>query len=162
MEKAAFGIRLATARDANAIAVMSRDQIEQGLPWRWTADRVRGCIRAPDINVLIADCEGRSLLGFGIMHYREEEAHLLLLGVTPRQRRRGVGAALVEWLEAVARTAGLTRVMLECRRDNESARNFYGALGYHEQMIVRRMYSGVEDGITLEKCIAAPRVADDD
>jgi ribosomal protein S18 acetylase RimI-like enzyme len=51
----------------------------------------------------------------------------------------------------VARTAGVSRVLLECRRDNAAAREFYGELGYHERAIVRRMYSGLEDGITLEK-----------
>jgi ribosomal protein S18 acetylase RimI-like enzyme len=44
-------------------------------------------------------------------------------------------------------------VLLECRRDNEAAREFYGALGYQEQVIVRGMY-GSEDGIRLEKWLA--------
>jgi [ribosomal protein S18]-alanine N-acetyltransferase len=161
MDRAAFGIRLAASGHANEVAVMSRDQIERGLPWQWTAERVRQSIRDRNTNVVIASGDDGALLGFGIMHYTDEEAHLLLLGVGPRHRRRGIGASLVEWLEAVARTAGLTRVQLECRRDNEAARNFYGALGYHEQAIVRRMYSGIEDGIALEKCITVPMVADD-
>lgn len=94
------------------------------------------------------------------MHYTDEDAHLLLFAVSQHHRRRGVGASLLEWLEAVARTAGLKRVLLECRRENDAARNFYGALGYHEQLIVRRMYSGVEDGITLEKWIE-PHLTED-
>jgi ribosomal-protein-alanine N-acetyltransferase len=114
---------------------------------------VRRCLRDPNINVAVA-AEGRTLLGFGIMQYTDEDAHLLLFAVHPACRRQGVGAALLDWLEAVARTAGLRRVLLECRRDNEAARNFYGALGYHEQQIVRRMYEGVEDGIRLEKVLA--------
>lgn len=102
------------------------------------------------MNVAVATDEASTLLGFGIMQY-EEEAHLLLFAVDPGNRRQGVGSALLEWLEAVAKTAGLQRVQLECRRENEAARNFYGARGYHERVIVRRMYEGVEDGIRLEK-----------
>ncbi len=93
--------------------------------------------------------------GFGIMQYSDDDAHLLLFAVDPDHRRRGVGTALLAWLETVARTAGLKRVLLECRRDNEIAREFYGAHAYHEREIVRRMYSGVEDGIALEKWLSA-------
>ena len=38
-------IRLATLRDARAIAEMSRDEIEAGLAWTWTPERVRRSIR---------------------------------------------------------------------------------------------------------------------
>ena len=145
-------VRLATAEDVHAIATMSRDHIEQGLPWRWNAARVRRAMRDRNTNVVVATDVER-LLGFGIMLYADEDAHLLLFAVDVSCRRQGVGAALLRWLETVAEDAGLLRVQLECRRENEAARNFYGALGYHERRIVRRMYSGVEDGITLEKCL---------
>jgi ribosomal-protein-alanine N-acetyltransferase len=147
-------LRLATAADAKDIAELSRDVIERGLPWRWTEERIRRCLRDERLNVLVAREPGR-LQAFGIMQYGEEEAHLLLFAVHPACRRLGVGAAVLGWLEAVARTAGLQRVLLECRRDNEVGRNFYGAQGYHERIIVRRMYEGVEDGIRLEKWLVA-------
>jgi ribosomal-protein-alanine N-acetyltransferase len=150
---ATFHVRLATAADAAPVAAMSRDLIERGLPWRWTAPRVRACLKDRSVNVAVA-VDGATLLGFGIMQYADEEAHLLLLAVDPRHRRKGVGTVLLGWLEAVAREAGIRRVLLECRRDNEGARNFYGSLGFHERRIVRRMYSGVEDGIRLEKWLA--------
>jgi ribosomal protein S18 acetylase RimI-like enzyme len=151
-----IAVRLATTADAMAIATMSRDLIEQGLPWRWTAPRVRACLRDSQMNVAVSMDEG-VLLGFGIMLYADEEAHLLLFAVDSRHRRKGIGSALLEWLEVVAREAGIRRIALECRRENDAARNFYGALGYHERRIVRRMYSGVVDGIKLEKWLASPR-----
>jgi ribosomal protein S18 acetylase RimI-like enzyme len=153
-------IRLATSADVPAIAAMSRDQVERGLPWSWTAGRVRYALRDRNVNVVVAG-DGDRLLGFGIMLYADEDAHLLLFAVDPSCRRRGVGAAILNWLEVVARDAGLKRVLLECRRENEVARNFYGALGYHERTIVRRMYSGVEDGVTLEKWLAQFAPLDD-
>ncbi len=148
--KGEIPIRLGRSSDIDAIATLSRQVIEHGLPWRWTPRRVRLALQSPDTNVAVAR-RGASLLGFGIMRYADEEAHLLLFAVHPAHRRQGVGAAIVAWLEAVARAASLERVVLECRRENEPARNFYGSLGYHEQVIVKRMYSGVEDGITFEK-----------
>ena len=57
-------IRLAAARDARAIAELSRDTIEQGLPWSWTPERVRDAIRNPAINVVVAQWRD-AVAGFG-------------------------------------------------------------------------------------------------
>src|SRR5205085_5379131 len=74
-------IRLATLRDARAIAEMSRDEIETGLAWSWTPERVRLSIRDRATNVAVAH-EGQLLVGFGIMKYGDEKAHLSLLAVS--------------------------------------------------------------------------------
>lgn len=143
-------VRLATTADAADIARMSRDLIEHGLGWSWTEARVERAIRDRDVNVAVVR-ENAKLLAFGIMSYRDEAAHLLLFAVHPSHRRRGIGSVVLRWLEAVAREAGIRRIQLECRRDNEAARNFYGEHGYHEHEIARRYYSGVEDAVRLEK-----------
>lgn len=148
-------IRLATPADAAEIAAMSRDQIEYGLPWSWTEARVLGAIRNRDTNVAVMG-ERTALRGFGIMSYRDEVAHLLLFSVRPEYRRQGVGNALLRWLEAVAVTAGITRIGVECRRDNAPARNFYAESGYHELAITRGYYRGLEDAVRLEKWLHAP------
>jgi ribosomal-protein-alanine N-acetyltransferase len=143
-------VRFATRDDAAGIAQMSRDQIEQGLSWSWTEERVAAAIANRDTNVIVAGSSG-TLTGFGIMTYRDESAHLQLFAVATAQRRHGVGSAMLEWLETVAREAGVRRIRLECRRSNEAARNFYGEHGYHELAIARRYYRGVEDAVVLEK-----------
>lgn len=143
-------IRLAQSRDAHAIATMSRDLVEHGLGWRWNASRVLGSIRDSSANVAVA-VEGSDMLGFGIMKYRELEAHLYLLAVQPQRRQRGVGAALVAWLEASALVAGIGVVYLEARASNTSARAFYQKLGYKEFNVMPRYYRGVEDAIRLAK-----------
>jgi ribosomal-protein-alanine N-acetyltransferase len=85
------------------------------------------------------------------MSYRADDAHLLLFAVHRHHRRQGVGSALLQWLEDVARTAGCQRIRLEARWDNVAARSFYNEHGYHERVIRRAMYSGVLDGVQLEK-----------
>jgi ribosomal-protein-alanine N-acetyltransferase len=146
-------IRLATRADAAAISAMSRDEIEQGLPWSWTESRVLGAIHNRDTNVAVMGEPG-ALRGFGIMAYRDELAHLLLFSVRPEYRRRGVGSELLRWLEEVAVNAGVQRIVVECRRDNAGARNFYAETGYHELAISKGYYRGVEDAVQLEKWLA--------
>lgn len=143
-------IRLAIPEDARRIATMSRDLIEHGLHWRWTPSRILAAMRDPAINVAVA-CERRALAGFGIMQYKDDEAHLLLLAVEPAFRLRGIGAALVRWLETTALTAGTGCIYLEARTRNAGARAFYRGLGYVEIRTVRGLYADGEDGVRIAR-----------
>jgi ribosomal protein S18 acetylase RimI-like enzyme len=128
---------------------MSQRLIEQDLPWSWTPDRVLRSIRHPETAVIVAR-DGRRLAGFAIMRFADADAHLDLLAVGPGYRRRGVGRELVAWLEACALTAGLVRVFLELRVDNDAARAFYAVLGYAECGRVRAYYAGREDALRMQ------------
>ena len=145
-----YEIRLAVADDVNRIAEMSRDTIEQGLGWRWTPKRVLGNLNDKDTNVLVA-FDHQCLIGFGIMKYSYEEAHLMLLAVADSYRRRGIGSALLAWLEGSALTAGIGCVYLEARLVNTSARRFYRRLGYREIRKINGYYLGREDAIQIAK-----------
>lgn len=147
-------VRLATPADAEAIAAMSREYIEHGLPWSWLPARVERAIRNPDTNVAVVG-DPRALRAFGIMSYREPDAHLLLFAVHHRHRRQGLGSAMLVWLEDVARIGGARRIRVEARWDNVPARNFYSEHGYHERSIRKRMYSGALDGVLLEKWLVS-------
>lgn len=150
-------VRLAVPADAGTIAAMSREYIEHGLPWSWLPARVERAIRNPDTNVAVVDAPGPvgALAAFGIMSYRESDAHLLLFAVHHRRRREGLGSALLGWLEEVARTGGARRIRVEARWDNVAARNFYSEHGYHERALRKAMYSGTLDGVLLEKWLVA-------
>lgn len=142
--------RLARQEDSPAIAAMSRDFIEQGLGWSWTRQRVARSIANPHTNVVTA-WHGERLVGFGVMNYRDDEAHLLLLAVRDAERRRGVGSALIAWLERTALVAGIGVIQLETRAINRGARAFYAKLGYTEIAAVAGYYRGLELGIRMSK-----------
>jgi ribosomal-protein-alanine N-acetyltransferase len=148
-------IRFAAPHDADAIAALSRDEIEHGLPWTWRAPRVRHAIADPDTNVIVAGPPG-DVHAFGVMYYTDDDAHLLLFAVRRARQRQGVGTALLRWLEEAALAAGAQRVRVEARMDNEAARSFYNEHGYHEGDVVRGMYSERLDGVKLEKWLGPP------
>ena len=143
-------VRFATRADALAIAEMSRDLIEVGLGWSWTKERVMRCLRHPDTNAIVAVRE-TDRAGFAIMKYGDEEAHLVLLAVTPEHGRRGVGSAMVDWLEASARIAGIARITLEARAGNAAARSFYEQLGYTSTQLLPGYYIGRETSVRMVK-----------
>jgi [ribosomal protein S18]-alanine N-acetyltransferase len=143
-------LRLAIDADALQIAQMSRDQIERGLGWSWTTQRVLRSIFDAETNVVVALDAGR-LVGFAIMKYHDDEAHLLLLAVQPAARRKGVGSALVRWLEQAALTAGVGQVWLEARQGNAAARAFYKRLGYREIQVLPGYYQGREACVRIAR-----------
>ncbi|MEP7281194.1 MAG: N-acetyltransferase [Rubrivivax sp.] len=150
----ALEVRLASPADARAIALMSHELIEHGLPWTWRRERVALAIAVAHTNVAVVGRPGAPA-AFGIMEIWDDDAHLVLFAVRPALQRRGIGSALLRWLEASAQVAGSRRIRVEARRDNDAARCFYNEHGYHERLLQRRMYSGAADGIRLEKWLRA-------
>ncbi len=147
-------IELATTADASAIALLSRDVVEQGLGWSWTAPRVLKALRDDATNVIVAR-RGRTVAGFAIMRYGDDTAHIVLFAVDATHRRCGVGTALVAWLEATARTAGIHAIQLEARSNNREARAFYERIGFNEIGVRVSYYRGVEDAVRFEKSLLA-------
>ena len=150
-----ISVAIASPADAADIAAMSRRLIEHGLPWTWRPERVVRAIASPVTNVAVV--KGKAGLdAFGIMEYWDDDAHLVLFAVRPERQRSGMGSALLQWLEASALVAGSTRIRVEARRDNVAARSFYNEHGYHELAIKAQMYSGMLDGIRMEKWLRQP------
>jgi len=143
-------LRLAQPADANAIATLSRDLIEYGLVWRWRPMRVAASIRAANANVLVA-CVHGEIVGFAIMRYGDDEAHLDLLAVTPLYRRAGVGRQLLLWLEKCALVAGICSVSLEVRAGNKGAQLFYEHMGYRKLAPLPGYYQGVEAAVRMNR-----------
>lgn len=143
-------VRLATLDDAQAIASFSRDFIEHGLPWSYTKARIVHAIQRNTTNVAVVD-EREALCGFGIMDYGDTAAHLVLLGVQVKERRRGLGRHILSWLEQCAVTAGIRRIGVEARADNPQAIAFYQQQGYRVRNRIPGYYQGILDGVRLEK-----------
>ena len=148
MATSELALRLARPADAAAIARLSRHQIEYGLRWRWTPMRVAASIRAPDVNVLVA-CVGGKIVGFAIMRYGDDKAHLDLLAVAPSYRRLGIGRQLIQWLEKCAVVAGIFSSALEVRAGNEGAQLFYERLGYRTLARLPSYYQGTEAALRM-------------
>jgi ribosomal-protein-alanine N-acetyltransferase len=148
--------RAAHRSEARLIASLSRLHVEYGLRWRWTPTRVRRQLDDPECMVLIASLLG-DIAGFAIMHFGDHEAHLMLLAVQPRYRRRGIGRALLEWLEKSCCTAGIESIRLEVRVGNLPARSFYRACGFRNLTRISGYYDRLEPAITMHKPLMASR-----
>jgi ribosomal-protein-alanine N-acetyltransferase len=156
MTPRAITVRLAEPRDAQAIAMMSRDFIEAGLGWKYDAARVMRAIRDRETLCVVACESGKAaststaagtrgaITGFAIMEFGDERAHLVLLAVRPSHRRLGIGQRLLEWLVESARVAGMASIHLELRSNNDAARRFYRAMSFYETVLVPGYYRSGE------------------
>jgi len=150
MSSSQVTLKLARRADAKRIAQMSRDLVESGLPWSWTPARVHQHIHHPESNVLTAWADG-GLVGFAIMQYFTEHAHLNLLAVEPAYRRLGVARQLLQWLEETCLAGGVFTVRLEVRAANKGAQAFYRSLGYDNGKILPGYYSGREAALQMTR-----------
>ena len=72
------------------------------------------------------------------------------LGVHPGQRRRGIGASLLDRCEI---DLGVPRIRLTLRPSNLGARRLYDQAGYQQIDVWRHYYRNGEDGVVMEKLL---------
>jgi ribosomal-protein-alanine N-acetyltransferase len=94
------------------------------------------------------------VIGFSVVMTVVDEAHLLNIGVDRRHQGQGHGARLLRQIIEDARSAGAVRLLLEVRRSNQQAIDFYRHFAFM-QVAVRRAYyptlAGREDALLFDK-----------
>jgi len=133
-------------------AVVAVEQRIQRHPW--TAGNFRDALAAGN------DCwlqrENGAVAAFAVTLPTVDETELLVIGVAPELQRTGRGRALLDFLVAAARQAGMTRMLLEVRPSNGAAVAFYTAEGFVEIGRRRGYYpasEGREDAIVMAKSL---------
>ncbi|MDJ0840365.1 MAG: GNAT family N-acetyltransferase [Acidobacteriota bacterium] len=149
-------LRPGTLGDIQFVNKLTRSQIEAGLPKTWNIPRLIRCLRKPDVVLLLAHLEDDEPVGFALMEYQDQDAHLNLLAVEPNRQGRGIGRLMIEWLEKTARTAAVSRVVAEVRVDNRPARAFYQRLGYRESELLQGYYQGMVSAVRVEHRLFRP------
>lgn len=133
-----FRVRLATRDDADLLFPMFEAFYGPYFQPK-TVEAIRGHMAAAAAmdHVLVAE-EGGVPLGFASLRLIPQveadppHAELSDLFVREPHRRRGVGRALMDFAERLARDRGCARMYLVTGFDNEGARAFYRAAGFRD------------------------------
>jgi ribosomal-protein-alanine N-acetyltransferase len=149
---------LARQGEAAVLAGMSRDLIETGLGWTYRPPRMSILISDPAATALVARESGRPV-GFAIMRFGDERAHLVLLAVDPARRRLGTATRMLHWLVESAAVAGIASIHVELRAGNTAARDLYESAGFAETFRVPGYYRGTEAAVRMIRLLRAPGVA---
>lgn len=123
---------------------------------RLSARQYRRHVGSPSAVVLVAEGTGGAVLGSAVVFLRAASrvARLYSIAVDAAARGRGIGAALLDAAEAVARRRGRTVLRLEVRQDNPAAIALYEARGYRRIGTRRGYYEDGADAWRYERVLA--------
>lgn len=121
---------------------------------------LRYFLTLPSADCVVAEENGR-IAGFVVSEENPPLAHIITLDVAEKERRRGVGTALLQQLEANLAARGVRSILLETATDNEAAVAFWKTHGYRIEATLKRYYLGRTDAYEMRKILpgAAPKVA---
>lgn len=115
------------ATTSAAMAVMVR-AFDPAYGEAWSAAQLSGMVDLPGSWLVLAEADGGAV-GFALVRAIFDEAELLLLGVDPDWRGRGIGRALLDHAVAAARSRGVRTMHLEVRANNPAAK-LYSKAGF--------------------------------
>lgn len=139
----AIELREGDVADLDEMMVTMDEAFDAAFGEAWSRAQCLGILGLPGVWLTLAR-EGQEPVGFALNRIIFEEAELLLLGVRPAYRRRGIGRALLDRCSAKAQALGARRLHLEVREGNH-ARLLYDAAGF-AQVGNRRGYYRGKDG----------------
>ena len=127
-------VRAATEKDAAALAPLLG---ELGYPVATEAllSRMRRMLARDDQKILIAERDGAAL-GLLALHVFPVLAHdadlalIMALVITQKTRGLGIGRALIDHAESMAKSLGASRLMVTTHNRRADAHAFYERLGF--------------------------------
>lgn len=114
-------LRTGDARDAALVDTLMAEAFDPRYGEAWTRSQCLGVLALPGVRLTFAYVDDAPA-GFAMVRAVADEAELLLLGVAPAQRRRGVGTALLRAIEADCRVGLIAKLHLEVRAGNDAVR----------------------------------------
>ena len=144
-----FRVRALRSLDLDAIERIERDIYE----FPWSRGNFADSLAAGyDAWVFESDS---TLLGYAIVMWSIDEAHLLNLSVRRNMQGQRWGASLLEWLIRDLTRRNARELYLEVRPSNPVARRLYASAGFEQIGVRKRYYPAAggerEDALVLSR-----------
>lgn len=141
-----FIIRKAGFSDLDQVCEIESESINS-----WTYNQFAEELDRAFSKFIVAEMSG-IVAGYAVAWLVADELQLNSIAVKSSFRRKGVGRLLLEGLTATGGSDCISSILIEVRKKNSDAVNFYAAQGFHETGI-RKKYYGDDDAILMEKKI---------
>ena len=134
----------------------NQTRVDYLVPMPMNADRLAEYIHDFDVDLKrsgVARADDGQVLGLGMLGVRENRAWITRLGVLPTTRRGGAGAALMDYMLAMADELSLEETHLEVIKNNEPAYRLFlkkGFYGTDEYLVMRRAPHAISDPLVGE------------
>ena len=130
--------------DVEAIASMESTVFSDA----WTAKSIEDTYNQSQAFIVTAKLDDK-VAGYCIVYFVLDEGEIARVAVDKCSRRQGVGRKLLEQVEIICKEKGITRLMLDVRESNESARGFYKSLGFEEDGVRKNFYEMPKENAVL-------------
>ena len=120
----------------------------------WTRSQCAGILPMPGVALMVARTNDGRPAAFSLFRTIGDEGELLLLGVAPEFRRRGIGRKLLDHFLDHAQETGVSRVHLEVREGNPAVvlyRHAGFTLAGRRPKYYRGRFGGEFDALTLSR-----------
>jgi len=104
-----------------------------------------------DVSVAVLDSK---IVGYASFRYVGKQGDVNTVAVASDQQGKGIGTALMDWLESQAALRNVREIFLDVRSDNEPAMKMYAARGYERIDIRRNYYGNTIDANVMRKRVA--------
>lgn len=131
------GVRVRPLERTDVVSVMELERLGHSHPW--TQAMFLDCFK-PGYRLWGVENAGGGLLGYAVVAYLVDEAHLLNICVSPNAQGRGLGRQLLRHLMATAVEDQMVQMILEVRVSNAAANGLYLSEGFSEIGLRRGYY----------------------
>jgi ribosomal-protein-alanine N-acetyltransferase len=128
--------RLVPMQECHLDAVMQLEQ--ENYPFPWTYGNFVDSLRSGYQARVLRSAAGE-MLGYFLMMYAVDEAHLLNITVAASLHGKGIGRWLLDQARSEAKERGMRSMLLEVRPSNQRALHVYQRYGF-VQIGLRRQY----------------------
>lgn len=143
---------------SRALVALNEEAFSSDWGEQWNEQDLIGALGLKGVNAFVAERQPGFFSGFILARTVVDEAEILLVGVLPEDRGRGVATALLGSFLTHAKDTALRKVFLEVRENNEPARSLYKRLGFVQIGRRDQYYRGhngkMSAAITLAKNIS--------
>ena len=134
----------AECSDARALALAESECFDSD---PWSEKMFSDALENPSCHIyILSDMQMTKIVAYAVMYICFDEADLANIATIPSERKKGIGAALMDKVMENSVNTGVERIFLEVRESNYPARNLYSAKGFKEIGIRKKYYRDpVED-----------------
>lgn len=137
-------VRSMKCRDVEAVAKLEAQIFTDA----WSEKSISETLDQPQAFILVAE-QADEIVGYCIVYYVLDEAEIARIAVDSSKRKQGVGQALLRATCRSCMEKEITRVLLDVRESNASARRFYESFGFSEDGIRKNFYQNPKEHAVL-------------
>lgn len=116
----------------------------------WTFKMLASSFETENFYGVLAE-DGGETVGYGGITVAADSADIANIAVTEAYRHSGVGAAVMDELQKIAKEKGVKKIFLEVRVSNSAAMNLYLKCGFKGAYARTRYYPDGEDCLVMQK-----------